>query len=86
MDPENKITASTISRMIILILALINQGLLMAGHPLINIDDNDINNFIALGWTIGSALVAAWKNNSFTKKAIAADKTFKNKKGEHKID
>ena len=68
-----KITSGTIARTIILLLALVNKVLSVLGYKLIPIEDEQINEAVTLAWTIGSALIAWWKNNSFTKKAILAD-------------
>lgn len=72
-----QVTAATIARTIVLALALFNQIMSSTGHAIIDLDDNTINTFISLAFTIGASITAFWKNNSFTKKAIAADKTFK---------
>lgn len=63
----------TIIRTVVLIVALINQGLTMSGHSLLPISDEQISDIITLSFTIGASLWAWWKNNSFTKKAIEAD-------------
>lgn len=68
-----KISAGTIARTIILILALINQLLVATGHAVINIAEEDINTLISTIFTIIAAITAWWKNNSFTKNAIEAD-------------
>ena len=68
-----KISAGTISRTIILILALVNQVLSMLGYKVIPIEDDQINDFVTLAFTIITTAVAWWKNNSFTANAIAAD-------------
>ena len=69
-----QISKGTIARTIVLALALINQVLTTTGHNVINIADEDINTLISTIFTIVSAAVAWWKNNSFTKAAIEADK------------
>ena len=69
-----KISKGTIARTIVLALALINQVLTAMGHNVINIADEDINTLISTIFTIVSAAVAWWKNNSFTQAAIEADK------------
>lgn len=74
---KEQVTAATIARTTVLALALFNQILSSTGHAIIDLDDDTINTFISLAFTIGASLTAFWKNNSFTKKAIAADKTFK---------
>ena len=69
-----KIKTETIVRTVILIVALINQGLTISGHSLLPITDDQITEIITLAITIGASLWAWWKNNSFTKNAIEADK------------
>ena len=64
----------TIVRTVILIVALIYQGLTISGHSLLPITDDQITEIITLAITIGASLWAWWKNNSFTKNAIEADK------------
>ena len=67
------ISAGTIARTIILVLALINQLLTATGHSVINISDESISTLISTGFTIVTAIVAWWKNNSFTQSALKAD-------------
>ena len=67
------ITAGTIARTIILILALVNQILTATGHSVINISDESVNTLISTGFTIVTAIIAQWKNNSFTQSALKAD-------------
>ena len=74
---KEKISAGTIARTIILILALVNQCLSMAGIQIIPIEDETINTIVTSLWTVGASLAAWWKNNSFTQAAILADKSFK---------
>ena len=71
---RGKITAGTIARTICLALALINQVLVMTGHSIIPIEDGTVEVLVTNFATIVTALAAWWKNNSFTPKAIAADK------------
>ena len=75
-----KISSGTIARTIILCLALINQLLTATGHNVINVADEDINMLVSTAFTIVAAIIAWWKNNSFTKAAIEADKVMKEKK------
>lgn len=81
-ESNNKlqITSGTIARTAILILALVNQVLTATGHSVINISDDNINTLISTGFTIVSALIAWWKNNSFTQAAIMADEVMKEDK------
>ena len=68
------ITKGTLIRTILLVFALINQVLAVFGKSPIPIDDDTLTNFISTAWTVIASLIAWWKNNSFTKKAIEADK------------
>ena len=68
------VKTETIVRTVILIVALINQGLTVAGKSLLPITDEQITEVITLVITIGASLWAWWKNNSFTQNAIEADK------------
>ena len=65
------ITAGTLARTIILALALINQILSATGHPVLPIEDAQVETLVSTAWTVIAALVAWWKNNSFT---VAAQK------------
>ena len=67
------ITKGTLMRTILLVLALINQILAVFGKSPIPIDDDTLTNFISTAWTVIASLIAWWKNNSFTDKAIKAD-------------
>ena len=69
----NKISAGTIARTIILLLALINQCLSMAGVSPLPIEDEQVETIITTAWSVIAALIAWWKNNSFTQAALAGD-------------
>ena len=69
----NKISAGTIARTIILLLALINQCLSMAGGSPLPIEDEQVETIITTTWTVIAAVWAWWKNNSFTQAALAGD-------------
>ena len=75
------ITAGTLARTIILALALINQVLSVTGHPVLPIEDAQIETLVTTGWTVVAALIAWWKNNSFTAAAKAGDEVMKQEKG-----
>lgn len=74
------ITAGTIARTIILALALINQVLSVTGHPVLPIEDAQIETLVTTGWTVVAALIAYWKNNSWTSAAKAGDEVMKQEK------
>lgn len=79
MSENSRMTigAGTIARTIILVLALVNQILTATGHSVINISDESINTLISTGFTIVTAIVAWWKNNSFTQSALKADEVMR---------
>lgn len=77
-----KISKGTLIRTIILALALINQVLAMFGMSPLNIADDDISTVISTAFTIISAIVAWWKNNSFSDAAIKADNFMHELKGD----
>lgn len=68
------IKLETIIRTVCLVLALINQGLTMAGHSLLPITDEQVTEALTLGATIIASLWAWWKNNSFTYAAREGDR------------
>lgn len=75
-----KISAGTIARTAVLALALLNQILTATGHNIINISDEDVNTLISTIFTIITALIAWWRNNSFTQSALKADEVMKDLK------
>lgn len=81
---KNDVSYQTIARTVVLTLALVNQVLASLGKVPLNLDENVIYDAASLAFTIVSAVVACWKNNSFTKKAIEADKYLKELKGDSK--
>ena len=70
------ISAGTIARTTCLLLALTNQVLSALGKPVLPIESATVEQLVTAGITTITALIAWWKNNSFTSAAIEADKTF----------
>lgn len=68
-----KIKPDTIARTIVLVIALINQVLAVLGKDVLPFADDTIYELVTLVFTIGASAWSWWKNNSITKKAIAAD-------------
>lgn len=81
-----EITAGTIARTIILALALINQLLSASGHAVIPIEDATIESLVSTAFTVIVALVAWWKNNSFTKAARLGDFCMRGKRTRDRED
>lgn len=75
------ITAGTLARTIILALALLNQILSVTEHPVLPIEDAQIETLVTTAWTVIAALVAWWKNNSFTAAAKKGDEVMKQERG-----
>ena len=70
------ITAGTVARTAVLLLALTNQMLSAMGKSPLPIESTTVEQLVTAGITTIAALIAWWKNNSFTKEAIAADKEY----------
>ena len=83
---NQKITPDTIIRTVILALALINQALTASGRNPLPFAESEIYELLSLLATIGASLWAWWKNNSFTKPAIEADKYMRHLKTQKKIE
>lgn len=77
VERNNIPSAETIGRTAILVLALINNALALFGKSPLPIDDKTVMAVVSFLFTTGSALVAWWYNNSFTKHAILADEHMK---------
>ena len=75
------ISAGTIARTACLALALTNQILSATGHPVLPIEDSQLENLITTGLTVAASLAAWWKNNSFTSAARIGDLHMKAAKG-----
>ena len=67
------ISAGTITRTAVLLLALTNQVLSACGKPMLPIESATVEQLVTTGLTVTAALVNWWKNNSFTPEAIKAD-------------
>lgn len=70
----NNIKTDTIARTIVLFIALANQVLAISGKEIFPVTEDQIYQIVSLVATIGASVWAWWKNNSFTKPAIEADK------------
>lgn len=83
---ELKITGGTIARTIVLAIAIVNQILVATGHSILPIEEAQVTEIISTLFTIITALISWWKNNSFTKAAIAGDAVMREKKLEDLAD
>lgn len=74
MELSNKISAATLARTAVLLLALTNQVLSAMGKPVLPIAlSTTVEQLVTAGITTVAALINWWKNNSFTAAAVAAD-------------
>lgn len=76
------IETGTIVRTAVLIVALINMVLTSFKKNPLPFSDDEVYSGVSAVVTVVAALVAWWKNNSFTLKAIEADDILKIKKAE----
>ena len=76
MSKFKDISLATIVRTLCLAFALFNQVRSACGHPMIPLDNAQMEQFLTSVITVIAALVSWWKNNSFTKEAIEADKVY----------
>ena len=70
---NRSISAGTIARTAVLLLALTNQVLSALGKPVLPIESAQLEQLVSVGITTVASLMAWWNNNSFTKEAITAD-------------
>ena len=77
---NNNISAGTVARTAVLLLALTNQILSACGKPVLPIESATVEQLVTAGITTVAALIAWWKNNSFTQAALAADEVYEQKK------
>lgn len=64
----------TIVRTAVLTFALVNQVLTIAGVNPLPFTNEEFEEGFSMALTVGASLWSWWKNNSFTKNAIEADK------------
>lgn len=76
------VSLQTWVRTIVLLLALVNQALVIFGISKHNIDLDSWASYASYLFTVVSALWSWWKNNSFTPQAQEADIALKNDKKE----
>jgi SPP1 family holin len=77
-----KISTGTVARTACLLLALTNQMLSACGKPVLPIESQTVEQLVTAGITTVTALIAWWKNNSFTQAALEADKTYEKVKSQ----
>lgn len=68
------VKTDTVVRTIVLLIALVNQVLAIAGKEAFPVTADQVYQGVSLIATVAASVWAWWKNNSFTKNAIEADK------------
>lgn len=79
---NNKVTVGTIARTAAMVITIANMLLTTAGKNPLPFSDTEVYTWISDIAAITASLVAWWKNNSFTKSAIQADRVLKKLKEE----
>lgn len=69
-----EVSLGTISRTVFLALALVNSLLTAFGKNPLPFSDEELYAGVSSVVTVIASLLAWWKNNSFTKEALKADK------------
>lgn len=75
-----KVETATIVRTVVLIIALVNQALVISGKSPIPYSEEEVGQAVSMIITVAASLWAWWKNNSFTQAAIDADEVLKQNK------
>ena len=75
-----KVETATIVRTVVLIVALVNQALVISGKNPIPYSEEEVGQAVSMIITVAASLWAWWKNNSFTQAAIDADEVLKQNK------
>lgn len=78
------VSATTIVRLVMMVVAIIAWILKMFGIVPAAVDENTIFNIVIVAFGVISFLQAYWKNNSWTESAQIADEIMKYKKEELK--
>jgi SPP1 family holin len=58
-----------IIRTIVLVVALVNQSLVLAGYSPLPFDDAQVENGVTIVFTVGAAIMNWWYDNDVTRKA-----------------
>lgn len=69
MNEVKRIENGTIIRTLLLVLALLNQTLVLSGYSALPIEDAQLENLLTIVFTLVTSLAAWWKNNDITRNA-----------------
>ncbi|MGN0078674.1 MAG: phage holin [Coriobacteriales bacterium] len=73
MNGSPRPSRGTIARTVVLFVALINQIIVIFGGDALPFDDMQVYEAVSTLLTAGAAIVAWWKNNSYSQQAILND-------------
>ncbi len=86
MDKNNEIKKGTIIRAIMLIIVIVNMiASKAAGKELFFIDESKVTEIVETVIAIAVIVIGYWKNNSYSKNAVAADDVLKSLKENNQI-
>lgn len=80
IQTNRTVSAGTVARTAVLLLALTNQVLSAMGKPILPIDSTELEQLVTAGCTTVAALISWWYNNSYTQAALAADAEYERQK------
>ena len=83
---NTNITIGTIARTIALLVALLNQVCAIMGCVPFDLSEETIYQLVSLAATTITAVAAWWKNNSFTRAAVEADKAMRTTKSKETMN
>ena len=72
-----KVSVGSYVRLALLLISVLNLALRCFGADTLPMNNEAVEDFVSVAFTVASTLAAYWKNNSFTSAALAADETLK---------
>ena len=72
-----KVSVGSYVRLALLLISVVNLALRCFGADTLPMNNEAVEDFVSVAFTVASTLAAYWKNNSFTSAALAADETLK---------
>lgn len=73
----SSVSAGTWARLALLVLSMLNMALMGCGIKTLPFENEEVTQAVSAVFAVVSALVAYWKNNSFTAAAQAADRVLR---------
>ena len=72
-----EVSVGSYVRLAMLLISVLNLALRCFGADTLPMNNEAVEDFVSVAFTLASTLAAYWKNNSFTSAALAADETLK---------